>query len=89
MNKHTPGPWHKSDAATTIPIKAANGKTVASVKWGDNDNSNADLIASSPELLAASQQALCLLEELSEAPSCDEVISNLRVAIAKATGGWP
>ena len=80
-SNHTPGPWCKAEANTTIPIKAANGKTVASVRYGENDDSDANLIAAAPELLAALKDALQTFEAIEKVPP-----RSLLTAINKAEG---
>ena len=84
MSIHTPGPWSLAEAAQTIPIKGANGKTVASVRYGPTDLDDARLIAAAPDLLTALQD---IMDRLSYrlVPSEREK-ENARAAIAKARG---
>ena len=79
---HTPGPWHKVEADTTIPIKAANGKTVASVRYSDNDDNDANLIAAAPDLLAALEAIMKGVSGCQKEPQYEAA----RAAIAKAKG---
>lgn len=84
-NSHTAGPWTKasqSEGGRYITIKAANGRTVARVPFNTEreaergeitDDSDADLIASSPDLLTA-------LETIAAAPS--------RLAFPDAVDQW-
>ena len=51
--QHSPGPWALKEANATIPIVDADGRTVASVRYGDRDYSDARLIAAAPDLLSA------------------------------------
>ena len=77
---HTPGPWVLAEATKTIPIRGANGKTVASVRYGETDLYDARLIAAAPDLLAALQGVIRVADR-----ATDE-FDAARAAIAKALG---
>lgn len=78
--KHTQGPW--TFVAQSRVIKADCGRIVADANGTADED--ARLIASAPELLEACRYALGVLE----ADGASEfVLSDLRAAIAKATGG--
>lgn len=94
MSKHTPGPWETDKADHDVPyqdikIKAAR-RTVCTV-WIDDapchdfnaeQDANARLIASAPELLAA----LRLFSGDNSTHTEVERIAAARAVIAKATG---
>jgi hypothetical protein len=80
--KFSLGPWRPSYG---IFVHAANDECVALVKGDGDENTeaNARLIAASPDLLEAADDALADLEGYEFAA---ETIRKLRAAIAKATG---
>lgn len=99
MSAFTPGPWkvyRTSDGERIIGIGCAeNGEGITDPRfglWGSGPEreANARLIAAAPDLLAALQAALPLLEELEQDDNTyyAEAV-NARVAIAKATGATP
>jgi hypothetical protein len=51
------GPWSLAEAATTIPVKSADGKTVVGVKYGPGDLAIARAIVKIPELLETAMWA--------------------------------
>lgn len=89
--KHTPGPWnHGEDGFVYSPC----GKyTLADPHYADLDiderEANARLIAAAPELLAACEQALKVVDAHRRASGGDGDITAalIRSAIAKAKGG--
>ncbi len=84
MKEHTPGPWTLAEANSTIPIKGANGRTVASVKYGETDLPDALLIAAAPDMLAALQAALSWARlNTQRAGTLD--VERMYAAIARAT----
>lgn len=93
MSTHTPGPWTLAEATATIPIKGANGKTVASVRYGPTDLDDARLIAAAPELLAACEAWIDWRERLAgkdatrtSAEHGMKLHADMVAAIAKAKG---
>jgi hypothetical protein len=63
---HTPGPWRIGDAANTIfgpPNGNPSPETVATLAPTPRRRANARLIQAAPDLLAAAQQALDLLDD--------------------------
>lgn len=91
--QHTPGPWSIAMDDGAYPkaiIEALDGdgyeSTIAVVyKFDDNLESNAHLIAASPELLEACE---ALLDHASAqfSPDATEAINKALAAIAKAKG---
>jgi hypothetical protein len=97
-NKFTPGPWtidncQGIDHMITI---SANGKWIASVEHNDpikptdEDNANARLIISAPDLLQAAENLLASLDDTGESQDDEgndyHDIAPLRAAIRKAKG---
>lgn len=96
MAEHTPGPWsveHDEDA-DTISIVNFGGEIAVlhGVSMGENDESDARLIAAAPDLLAALEavtpfvvpEALCLNGR--DYLAALDAISDARRAIARARG---
>jgi hypothetical protein len=101
--KHTPGPWavlRRVDAIVDNLIVRSDGvprigeegfrDRVAEATWLDSDEeteANARLIAAAPDLLAAAEAALEILDEdgIGNGPTG----AMLAAAIAKARGGTP
>jgi len=94
QTQHTPGPWkvqrHETGDSRRITITGRPGM-IADVDWNapDENTANAALIASAPDLLAALEQCLPLVDKhrrmaLGEG---DTAAMNARQAIAKAEGG--
>lgn len=79
-HKHTPGPWDY-DRDTTANTLTLLGPDSAELPCSD---ANCQLVASAPELLAALEAAVRVLEN--ECPDWGGVKLG-RAAIAKATGG--
>lgn len=85
--KHTPGPWEMVEATGSIPIKGADGKTIANVKLGSNDLDNARLIKVAPDMLGALKEANLTLSRLYEGRDGGEmpaVVNLVRAAISAA-----
>lgn len=91
--KHTKGPWRLTEALTTIPIKAGD-RTIASVRFRENDHADAVLIAAAPDLLEALSNARHRIANLSLAlhnappfadPHDGPVLRQIDAAIKKAT----
>jgi hypothetical protein len=89
---HTPGPWHVGGAIDSV-IFAPDGYAIADAKTfhgrRQNDmHANARLIASAPDLLAALQQCLVIVDAHRRAAGGegDVAAMNARAAIARATG---
>ena len=78
---HTPGPWAFSlNHSGDYQLRGSNGHLVFQVSTGTiPDNSDAHLISSAPELLAA-------LERLAHPMADDEDLDYARAVIAKAKG---
>ena len=97
MNKHTQGPWRTGEHFRTMDIKAGHNALVARVEIesaGDKGFANAALIAAAPDLLAACEWALDLLNQYapeigpqSHIPGTQATKDQLRAAIRKAEGG--
>tara|TARA_B100000678_G_scaffold223608_2_gene191229 strand:- start:608 stop:925 length:318 start_codon:yes stop_codon:yes gene_type:complete len=99
--QHTSGPWecaHSEYGHYDInTVNQGEGyETLAQVHYvnnkpGGRGEADARLIAAAPEGYDANVAALGLLEEIAEAdgltPELDEVMEQLRAAIAKAKGG--
>jgi hypothetical protein len=79
---HSPAPWrvHSQALGSYITVKAANGRTVARVPWnGENtplaectDARDALTISLAPELLAALEDMVALVQERFEAAALSE-----------------
>jgi len=54
--EHSRGPWSAHETDTRTAIKDANGRTVAYVQLGPNEDYDAALIKTGPQLLALAQQ---------------------------------
>ena len=81
--QHTPGPWSEDpEGEVAVSIEDANGNVVADVYGPAEDNPNARLIASAPELLELCEESLRALHE-DDFPILKD---KLRAAIAAATG---
>ena len=87
--KHTPSPWHLSDARSTKVdlIDNSKGHAIGEIVWVDVRNPHdAQLIAAAPDLLTACIEALSLFDNY---PVCYEAIGTYQVlnsAINKAFG---
>lgn len=102
--KHTPGPWKACDYGrdsyglqmSTVAADGGCNRICELVPHGkpsldEETVANAQLIAASPELLAALQRLLEWVDPYA-VPGCDENeedMARARAAIAKATGGEP
>lgn len=93
MADHTPGPWHIRGKQS---IRGHGGEYIAKTNW-QNGEANARLIAAAPDLLEALETSLAFVaawagvyqlnHELKDFhPKHAEVIAQIKVAIAKATG---
>lgn len=83
--KHTPGPWKAIGTRVYFP-NLSGGFDISKCPLPEE---NARLIAASPELLEALQEAIELIECLDGRDnSCDPMsdLSDLKAAIHKATG---
>lgn len=86
--KHTPAPWHISNARSTKVdlIDNAKNEAIGEIVWVDTRNpADAKLIAAAPDLLEACIEALSLFDNY---PECYEAIGTFEVlqnAISKAT----
>ena len=86
--KHTPGPWERNEAPTghyaeEVVAKSPRGKTITVARIGsgpDRREHDARLIAAAPELLAALEAALPLINN--QSPLC----AQMTAAIKKARG---
>lgn len=94
---HTPGPWTVQGQAVLSDRPYPEWKQIAEVRIGNAENwsdpegeSNARLIAASPDLLAACHEAVSaityLLSNDDDEPNYAETLSKLAAAIAKAEG---
>jgi hypothetical protein len=93
QTQHTPGPWRvKFDEIGFVDIYRAHDDTAGSlnnyaVAESVQSDSDARLIAASPDLLAACESALALLTNPTAEPGdADAVTAMLLTAIAKAKG---
>ncbi len=90
-SKHTPGPWTASKFAE--PQWIIRGSSIVANTVGGNDEANAQLIASAPELLqiaAMFEKALVLIQctkHLAEQiPELEATLAKTREVIKKARG---
>ena len=85
MGKHTSGPWklEKSSMGRTSRIISQDDLVIAEC-WNSEQEANARLIASAPELLEACKEALKEFNEMGYTPNYAD--NMLREAIAKAEG---
>lgn len=93
MTQHTPGPWKTFRPYGTIYIKARlRGSTIQEVascgptETPEQQEANARLIASAPELLEALRELLDACKDAKFSSDPFDAIPNARTAIAKATG---
>ena len=91
--KGTPGPWHVSDEGCVVIRDGDLFSHVASnigYPSDEEDMANANLIASSPELLSALQQLLEIYDDQSgkvwTASSKRRALDNARASVNKALG---
>jgi len=95
MSKHTPGPWERSNnsvvsrkaSCVVVRLPAQTDRvgdepTEQIERW----DADARLIAAAPELLAALEATVSLLEKLGHASDNSLTVSAARTAIAKARG---
>lgn len=92
MSKHTPWPWEETYGKKIY----ANGRVVAEVmtherEHEDEDSANASLIAAAPDMLAALEHVIHVIEKSGEWWIDDTRRGGfdaemIRAAIAKATG---
>lgn len=89
MSKHTPGPW-RLNRRFCFNVEDQNGRTIARINFDhetyDEAMANARLIAAAPDLLAATEAALALLQADIPDNWRDRVCGQLQTAIAKARG---
>ena len=85
--KHTPGPWHTDDTKSFYVFAEQAGVTHGQFVANASTAANARLIASAPDLLAALQQCLVIVDAHRRAAGGEGDIAamNARAAIAKAT----
>lgn len=90
-SKHTPGPWIVAGSLIQTTGTDRERKTIAEVRsadWGNNPNCN--LLAAAPELLAALQECIYVIDNREPNDPPDRIIDNIeditRAAIRKATG---
>ena len=91
MSKRTPGPWKVRDFPQAVDIAAADGRYLASVKFGVGFRpeskgealANARLISKSPELL---ERTKSLLKGLVKGDWLVEEIGELRALIGEIEG---
>lgn len=95
MNKHSPAPWRIIEVRgrTQILEPEQEGAVCQMGEWAeeyfDEQQANARLIASAPELLSALQAIIARWDTPSwkNAEPTGEIIDIGRKAVAKATGG--
>lgn len=82
----TPGPWVNHDGI--IRDSSPEGWLVATCRFNPKDEANAQLITAAPELLAALEQCLPIIDAYRRIALGDGDIAanNARAAIAKAKG---
>lgn len=94
MSAHTPGPWTQIDQLVVVqPPEHDYSTWIANASVGGESRAtqiaNARLIAAAPDLLAAGQAALQLMEQLNRGIGARDgtwqEVDLLRAAIAKAT----
>lgn len=85
--KHTPGPWFVDEDRLGHTHIVDNEYSIAQVSRDNADN--ARLLAAAPEMLSALQYVTTLLRFEKNFPEETEVLSVVKRAIAKATGGTP
>ena len=92
---HTPGPWRLLSPLNGHMI-CDRAQLVVAVCTNGNEESNANLIAAAPELLAALNETLDTYVALANSgdagnwnPEDELHVVNARAAIAKATGEQP
>jgi hypothetical protein len=93
-HKHTPGPWKPRKSSYRIEGVedtwcidwSPDQEEVAEIVHGE---ANAHLIAAAPDLLAACELALNGIELSNGVPYSEDVITELRAAIARAKGETP
>lgn len=89
QNTHTPGPWTVNKSSPQAGIITAPNRSlgIAEVFGGGSENeANARLIASSPELLEELQKCADWLARSTRVDD-REIAADARAAIAKARGG--
>lgn len=100
MSAHTPGPWltdrnncHAGQIATIHHCIGNDWVEVWTDKWCEGDRlteevmeANARLIAAAPDLLAALESALHVMNNECDPDEYATPFANIRAAIAKATG---
>lgn len=100
MSKHTPGPWWHDDDGFVRADVGTSGDFVYSAPVADphatkdidpdEREANAHLIAAAPDLLAACEAVLPIIESLDsakeEGDDDEPLAAQLRAAIAKAKG---
>ena len=107
--KHTPGPWHKELVQTHVELGyqkppahyqiIAEKTTIAATlvcelrPYGKDNDANARLIASSPELLQAIESMLPIFDAFTQdelsvttIQEAADLLPSVRAAIAKAKG---
>lgn len=88
--QHTPGPWETSiNSEEQWDVCGENaGEMIADLLGLDNQEANANLIAASPQMLAACKTALRLFAEIfpyeDRGEADHDKINEIREAIAKA-----
>ena len=91
---HTPAPWafiaDRRDAFGSIRHMGGEGHSLATIEWTDSGSTatNAVLISAAPELLAALEQCLPLVDAYRRDSGGDGDLSAMtaRAAIKKARG---
>lgn len=92
MAKHTKGPWRKCSPASKrnngqrIIIVGANDRAIGDVWTLDEEGqANARLIAAAPDLLAALQDMVALVQEKGMPARWAKTLNKSRAALSKAT----
>lgn len=90
--KHTPGPWHVGSGKHDFIVYDAEGWAVASAAVYHQRNqgceaSNARLIASAPDLLAALEMLWDVARDVPSVKNREQLATTVRAALRAAKGG--
>jgi hypothetical protein len=83
---YTPGPWPYRWRKGFIRIVGSDGEDIARIHPSLREEVNARLISAAPDLLAALQEAINVIEYIKPEGNGNGTIIRGRAAIAKAIG---